>query len=152
MLVLSRKLDEALCLGLDYVVNVVSIRGDKVRLGVTARNDALAVDRGEVRLSKLDECEFVGSAVYHGSLFPFLQGCKAVVSKSFKDSDTYQCVFYARSVMSPMQMTERQWKNITMSSLVLPVGQFGHVKSGMVEYPQLGLNPYELNMEPRNRA
>lgn len=36
MLVLSRKKDEDVCIGKDIVIRIVDIRGDNVRLGVTA--------------------------------------------------------------------------------------------------------------------
>lgn len=36
MLVLARKLDEAVLIGEDIVVKIVEIRGDVVRLGITA--------------------------------------------------------------------------------------------------------------------
>ena len=51
MLVLTRRLDQSLIIGKDIVVTVVSIRGDKVRLGVTAPLD-VPVDRTEIRESK----------------------------------------------------------------------------------------------------
>ena len=47
MLVLSRKKDEVVRIGADVVVSVVEIRGDKVRLGITAPKD-VPVHRGEV--------------------------------------------------------------------------------------------------------
>ena len=36
MLVLSRKTDERIVIGNDIVITIVSIRGDKVRLGIEA--------------------------------------------------------------------------------------------------------------------
>ena len=36
MLVLSRKIDETILIGPDIEVRVVDVRGDKVRLGITA--------------------------------------------------------------------------------------------------------------------
>lgn len=48
MLVLSRHINESIIIGDDIVVTVVDIRGDKVRLGVTAPQ-AVRVDRDEVR-------------------------------------------------------------------------------------------------------
>lgn len=47
MLVLSRRIDEVICIGPDITVMVVDIRGDKVRLGVTAPKE-LAIHRKEV--------------------------------------------------------------------------------------------------------
>lgn len=46
MLVLSRQRDETIMIG-DYEVTVVDIRGDKVRLGITAPKD-IPVHRKEV--------------------------------------------------------------------------------------------------------
>lgn len=48
MLVLSRKLDEVICIGDSITIQVVSLRGDKVRLGITAPDD-VSVDRLEIR-------------------------------------------------------------------------------------------------------
>ena len=47
MLVLSRQIDETIMIGDDIEVTVVDIRGDKVRLGITAPK-AIAVHRKEV--------------------------------------------------------------------------------------------------------
>lgn len=47
MLVLSRQVDETIMIGDDIEVTVVDIRGDKVRLGITAPK-AIAVHRKEV--------------------------------------------------------------------------------------------------------
>ena len=47
MLVLSRHRDESIMIGDDVVVTVVDIRGDKVRLGVSAP-DSVPVHRREV--------------------------------------------------------------------------------------------------------
>lgn len=47
MLVLSRKLDEDICIGDDIVIRVIAINGDKVRLGITAPK-ATPVHRREV--------------------------------------------------------------------------------------------------------
>lgn len=53
MLVLSRKDGEVICIGNDVRVRVmvVDIRGDKVRLGISAPND-VEIDRMEVRKAK----------------------------------------------------------------------------------------------------
>jgi len=48
MLVLSRHLNEVITIGDDIEIMVVEIRGDKVRLGITAPSD-LSVHRKEVR-------------------------------------------------------------------------------------------------------
>lgn len=47
MLVLSRHRDESIMIGDDVVVTIVDIRGDKVRLGITAPQD-IPVHRQEV--------------------------------------------------------------------------------------------------------
>ncbi len=47
MLVLSRRTDEQIIIGDDVVITVIEIRGDKVRLGITAPND-VSVHREEV--------------------------------------------------------------------------------------------------------
>lgn len=51
MLVLARMEGERILIGDDIAVQVVDIRGDKVRLGVEAPKD-VAVDREEVRRDK----------------------------------------------------------------------------------------------------
>lgn len=52
MLTLTRHRDESIIIGDDVVITVVDIRGDKVRLGITAPIE-IAVDRVEVRAAKL---------------------------------------------------------------------------------------------------
>lgn len=47
MLVLSRQVDETIMIGDDIEVTIVDIRGDKVRLGITAPKE-IAVHRKEV--------------------------------------------------------------------------------------------------------
>lgn len=47
MLVLSRKSNDSVCIGHDIIVTVVEIRGDKVRLGITAPAE-VPVHRHEV--------------------------------------------------------------------------------------------------------
>ena len=47
MLVLTRKKDETIRINDDIIVTVVEIRGDKVRLGVSAPRD-VPVHRGEI--------------------------------------------------------------------------------------------------------
>lgn len=51
MLVLNRKRNEDICIGENIVVTVVDIRGDTVRIGVSAPKD-IAVDRSEIRAAK----------------------------------------------------------------------------------------------------
>lgn len=51
MLVLSRKKSETILIGDDVEVMVVELRGDKVRIGVSAPRD-VSVDRSEVREAK----------------------------------------------------------------------------------------------------
>jgi len=48
VLVLSRYRDESIVIGDDVIVTIVDIRGDKVRLGISAPRD-VRVDRVEVR-------------------------------------------------------------------------------------------------------
>lgn len=50
MLVLSRKADESIYIGKDIIVTVIDIRGDKVRLGISAPT-AVPVHREEVYLA-----------------------------------------------------------------------------------------------------
>ena len=47
MLVLSRQKDESIMIGNDVEVTIVDVRGDKVRLGITAPRD-IPVHRKEV--------------------------------------------------------------------------------------------------------
>lgn len=47
MLVLSRQKDESIMVGDDVEITIVDVRGDKVRLGITAPK-AIAVHRKEV--------------------------------------------------------------------------------------------------------
>ena len=47
MLVLSRHRDESIIIGDDIVITIVDIRGDKVRLGISAPHD-IPVHRQEV--------------------------------------------------------------------------------------------------------
>lgn len=51
MLVLTRKISEAIVVGENIVVTVLDVRGDKVRLGVLAPRE-IAVDREEVAKAK----------------------------------------------------------------------------------------------------
>lgn len=48
MLVLTRRVEERILIGDDIVVTVVSIRGDQIRLGISAPA-SVRVDREEVR-------------------------------------------------------------------------------------------------------
>jgi len=54
MLVLSRKKNESIVVDGPAVIRVLSVRGDKVRIGVTA-DESVAVDRAEVVLRRLAE-------------------------------------------------------------------------------------------------
>lgn len=56
ILVLTRKLDEAIVIGGEIVVRVVAIRGGHIRLGIEAPK-AMAVEREEIR----GQAEAVGS-------------------------------------------------------------------------------------------
>lgn len=56
MLILSRLIDQVVCIGDDVTVKVVSIRGDKVRLGFDAPRE-IQIDRLEVREAKQQERE-----------------------------------------------------------------------------------------------
>jgi carbon storage regulator len=52
MLILTRRFNESIVIGEDVVITVVSIRGDKVRIGVSAPVE-VEVDRVEVRDAKV---------------------------------------------------------------------------------------------------
>ena len=54
MLVLSRKLNEAIVVNDTVRVTVLGIKGDRVRLGIEAPRD-VSVDRGEVHARKATE-------------------------------------------------------------------------------------------------
>ncbi len=54
MLVLSRKKNETICIGPDVQVTVVEVRGDRVRLGITAPTN-VGVHRFEVWQTIQDE-------------------------------------------------------------------------------------------------
>jgi carbon storage regulator len=56
MLVLSRKAMERVCIGNDVFITIIGIKGDKVRLGVTAPKH-VPVNREEVLKAKLAESE-----------------------------------------------------------------------------------------------
>lgn len=47
MLVLSRKMEEAIMIGNNVVLRVIEIKGDRVKLGLTAP-DAVSIMRGEL--------------------------------------------------------------------------------------------------------
>lgn len=51
VLVLGREEEESIIIGNDIIVTVVSIRGDKVRLGISAPKE-VEVDRMEIREAK----------------------------------------------------------------------------------------------------
>lgn len=54
MLVLSRKRGERICIGNGVVLTVISVQGDRVRLGIQAPRE-VTVDRQEVQQRKVDE-------------------------------------------------------------------------------------------------
>lgn len=54
MLILSRKIDEVLCIGDEVEVKILSSHGNQVRLGILAPK-SISVDRKEIRLRKLAE-------------------------------------------------------------------------------------------------
>jgi carbon storage regulator len=54
VLVLSREKDQTISIGPDIVVMVVEVRGDKVRLGISAPK-SVPVDRGEIARSKAED-------------------------------------------------------------------------------------------------
>ena len=56
MLVLGRKLGQKIVIGDDIVIQVVSIDGNKVRIGITAPKD-VPVNREEIAPSKLPPVE-----------------------------------------------------------------------------------------------
>ncbi|OAI48450.1 hypothetical protein AYO44_06965 [Planctomycetaceae bacterium SCGC AG-212-F19] len=64
MLVLTRKVGEAICVGENIRIVVVDIRGGKVRLGIAAPDDVI-VDREEIHLKreKLPD-EMADQAIY----------------------------------------------------------------------------------------
>lgn len=51
MLCLSRRRDESIIIGDDVVIMILDIRGDVVRLGITAPIE-VAIDRAEIRDAK----------------------------------------------------------------------------------------------------
>jgi len=60
MLVLSRRTGESIVIAGDIVVQVLSIKGDKVRLGIAAPSSVI-IDREEIhqRRSEFSEAELV---------------------------------------------------------------------------------------------
>ena len=65
MLVLSRQKDESIMIGDDVEITIVDVRGDKVRLGITAPK-SISVHRKEVYLAIQAE-----KAIAAGPLLPF---------------------------------------------------------------------------------
>ena len=51
MLILGRKINEVICIGDGIQIMVTAIRGDKVKLGITAPRE-VSVDRLEIRQQK----------------------------------------------------------------------------------------------------
>lgn len=60
MLVLSRKHNEVILIGDKIEVRVVDIRGDKVRLGISAPS-GIVIDRLEVRKKKIEAMKTNGN-------------------------------------------------------------------------------------------
>lgn len=56
MLVLTRRIGETLCIGDDVLVTVLGVKGNQVRIGVTAP-PTVSVDREEIRKRKTDNPE-----------------------------------------------------------------------------------------------
>jgi carbon storage regulator len=56
MLVLSRKTSERICVGGDVFIEVVEVKGDRVKLGITAPRET-SVDREEVFEAKLAQAQ-----------------------------------------------------------------------------------------------
>jgi len=54
MLILTRREGEIVCIGDDVQVVIVGIKGNQVRLGITAPKDVI-VDREEIREKRLAE-------------------------------------------------------------------------------------------------
>lgn len=54
MLILTRAVDETLMIGDDIQITVLGVKGNQVRIGITAPN-TLQVDREEIYLRKLQE-------------------------------------------------------------------------------------------------
>ena len=53
MLILTRRIGEAVCIGDNIEVRVIDVKGAQVRLGIAAPVN-VSVDREEVRMRKLD--------------------------------------------------------------------------------------------------
>jgi carbon storage regulator len=70
MLVLSRKLNEDICIGDDVRVRVVEVRGDRVRLGVLAPR-SVPVHRSEVIGRVHDEAQLTVGHVAELPKVPF---------------------------------------------------------------------------------
>ena len=56
MLILTRKVSAAICIGDDIEILVMALRGNQVRLGVKAPRD-VTVDREEIAQRKVRECD-----------------------------------------------------------------------------------------------
>lgn len=67
MLVLTRRLNQSIKIGDDIEITVVEVRGDQVRLGVTAPRD-VSVHRKEIYLQIQQENRAASSAPSSGSL------------------------------------------------------------------------------------
>ena len=56
MLILTRKVSAAICIGDDIEILVMALRGNQVRFGVKAPRD-VTVDREEIAQRKVRECD-----------------------------------------------------------------------------------------------
>jgi len=56
MLILSRRVNESLCIGPDVEIEVLGVRGNQVRIGIRAPRN-IEIDRKEIRMLKLAERE-----------------------------------------------------------------------------------------------
>lgn len=66
MLILTRKLNESICIGNNITVKIVEIDGGKIRIGITAPAE-VSVDRMEVRQSKERSAAHAATAKAIGS-------------------------------------------------------------------------------------
>jgi carbon storage regulator len=62
MLILSRRIDESLVIGTDITVTVLGIKGQQIRLGISAPRDVV-IDRAEVHRRKLLESKLTPAAL-----------------------------------------------------------------------------------------
>ena len=88
MLVLTRKKEQSIHIGDDIVVQVVSVQGDKVRLGISAPKDVAIVrpDAKRVVGGKLHESECPGC----GNLVAHKTSCRKCAIKTMVDNAEYR--------------------------------------------------------------